>query len=170
MVHGGCRPYCLLWDHVSLWMRGVLTLCLLTALVEGCHATYNSTATMIGPEQFSWNTSTIMPDQADFYDSSGYYITNPSYNLRPEVLESFYYAYRITGELRFLLNALFSPFYDNPNPSQAIKCIATGLGKHLLLSTQPLGLALGSPQYQTLTYWEASHSGMNKKAFSSLKS
>ena len=56
---------------------------------------------MIGPEQFSWNTSAIMPEQADFYDNSGYYITNPSYGLRPEVLESFYYAFRITGELRF---------------------------------------------------------------------
>ena len=69
---------------------------------------------MIGPEQFSWNTSEIMPDQADFYDKSGYYITNPSYNLRPEVLESFYYAFRITGELRFFLNAFFSLYCDNP--------------------------------------------------------
>ena len=125
---------------------------------------------MIGPEQFSWNTSTIMPDQADFYDSSGYYITNPSYNLRPEVLESFYYAYRITGELRYPLNAFFSLFDDNPKPSQAIKCIVTGLGTLLLLSTQPLELALGSPQYHTFTYWEANHSATNKKAFSSLKS
>ena len=57
-----------------------------------------------------------MPDQADFYDSSGFYITNPSYALRPEVLESFYYAFRITGEIRFLLNVCFSLVFDNPKP------------------------------------------------------
>lgn len=68
-----------------------------TALVDGCHDLYNSTATMIGPEQFSWNTSAIPPDQTDFYTKSGYYITNPLYDLRPEVLESFYYAFRVTG-------------------------------------------------------------------------
>ncbi len=64
------------------------------ALVNGCHDTYASTATMIGPESFSWNSSTIDPAQTAFYNKSGFYITNPSYVLRPEVLESFYYAYR----------------------------------------------------------------------------
>ena len=64
------------------------------ALVNGCHDTYTSTATMIGPESFSWNSSTIDPTQAAFYQKSGFYITDSVYVLRPEVLESFYYAYR----------------------------------------------------------------------------
>ena len=66
-------------------------------LVNGCHDIYNSTATMIGPEEFSWNTSAIPPNETEFYDEHGFYITNPLYDLRPEVIESFYYAYRVTG-------------------------------------------------------------------------
>lgn len=68
------------------------------ALVEGCHDLYDSTATKIGPEQFSWDPSAVPPDQVDFYDTAGYWITNPVYGLRPEVIESFYYAFRITGK------------------------------------------------------------------------
>ena len=64
------------------------------ALVNGCHDTYANTATMIGPESFSWNTSTIDPAQQAFYDKAGFYITDSVYVLRPEVLESFYYAFR----------------------------------------------------------------------------
>lgn len=33
-----------------------------------------------------------------FYNANGFYITDPLYDLRPEVLESIYYAYRITGK------------------------------------------------------------------------
>lgn len=67
------------------------------ALVNGCHDIYNSTATMIGPESFSWNTSALPSTQTDFYSEHGFYITNPLYDLRPEVIESFYYAFRATG-------------------------------------------------------------------------
>lgn len=69
------------------------------ALVDGCHDTYNSTLTMIGPEQFSWNTTGVDDSNRDFYDANGFYITNSIYDLRPEVIESFYYAYRITGKV-----------------------------------------------------------------------
>lgn len=71
------------------------------ALVEGCHDLYDSTATKIGPEQFSWDTSAVPPDQVDFYDRAGYWIINPVYVLRPEVIESFYYAFRITGDEKY---------------------------------------------------------------------
>ena len=76
------------------------------ALVNGCHDTYNSTATMIGPEIFSWNTTGVDATNEAFYDAHGFYITDPVYDLRPEVIESYYYAYRITGK--------FSPksFFD----------------------------------------------------------
>ena len=78
------------------------------ALVNGCEDTYASTLTGIGPEVFQWVTddtpanSTSNPpppaDQEAFYEKAGFYITNGNYILRPEVIESFYYAYRATGD------------------------------------------------------------------------
>jgi mannosyl-oligosaccharide alpha-1,2-mannosidase len=78
------------------------------SLVNGCHDTYVSTLTGIGPEVFRWvekntaaNDTTNPPagaDQAAFYAKAGFYITGSQYILRPEVIESFYYAYRATGD------------------------------------------------------------------------
>ncbi|CAG8953201.1 hypothetical protein HYFRA_00003402 [Hymenoscyphus fraxineus] len=80
-------------------------------LVDGCEDTYTATATGIGPESFRWitsNTNTSDPnnppvpaDQQAFYDKAGFYITNSYYVLRPEVIESFYYAYRATGDQKY---------------------------------------------------------------------
>ncbi len=67
------------------------------ALVNGCHDTYISTLTGIGPESFSWDTNTLPLTQAAFYEKSGFWIENGEYITRPEVVESYYYAYRITG-------------------------------------------------------------------------
>lgn len=77
------------------------------ALVNGCHDTYVSTLTGIGPEVFRWVTNTTSADDDDnpgpsadekaFYEKAGFFITDSVYILRPEVLESFYYAYRATG-------------------------------------------------------------------------
>jgi mannosyl-oligosaccharide alpha-1,2-mannosidase len=77
-------------------------------LVNGCHDTYDSTATGIGPEVFQWvenstaanDTKNPPPpaDQQAFYKKSGFYITASDYVLRPEYLESVYYAYRATGD------------------------------------------------------------------------
>ncbi|KAL2144813.1 hypothetical protein VTI28DRAFT_8475 [Corynascus sepedonium] len=81
------------------------------ALVDGCHETYTSTATGIGPEVFSWqdserplNASNNPPppeDQEAFYNKSGFWITSSNYVLRPEVIESYYYAYRATGDPKY---------------------------------------------------------------------
>ncbi|OJJ34983.1 hypothetical protein ASPWEDRAFT_40122 [Aspergillus wentii DTO 134E9] len=65
-------------------------------LVNGCHDTYNETLTGIGPESFSWDASAVPADQKELYERAGFYITSGAYILRPEVIESFYYAYRIT--------------------------------------------------------------------------
>lgn len=77
-------------------------------MTAGCRASYARTATGIGPELFQWqdnNTATDAfnnegppPDQARFYDKAGFWITNSGYALRPEVIESYYYAYRATGD------------------------------------------------------------------------
>jgi hypothetical protein len=67
-------------------------------LVNACENTYNQTLTGIGPEGFSWNTSSLPADQQEFYERAGFYITDSRYILRPEVIESFYYAFRATGD------------------------------------------------------------------------
>ena len=69
------------------------------ALVNGCHDLYNSTLTGIGPEIFSWDTTGVDASNQAFYDANGFYSTDSIYDLRPEVIESFYYAYRITGKV-----------------------------------------------------------------------
>lgn len=71
-------------------------------LVEGCHETYSQTATGIGPEEFGWDANKVPSDQADLYHKAGFYIKEGSYVLRPEVLESFYYAYRISGQQKVI--------------------------------------------------------------------
>ncbi|KAI6379443.1 hypothetical protein MCOR25_002026 [Pyricularia grisea] len=87
------------------------------ALTNACHETYIQTATGIGPEVFRWqdasaaNSSTNPPPPADlqeFYKRAGFWIPPSSdiggasiYQLRPEVIESFYYAYRATGDTKY---------------------------------------------------------------------
>jgi len=67
-------------------------------------------STGIGPEQFAFistdggftggaNPST---SQLNFNSQHGFYITAPDYVLRPEVLESNFYAWRVTGDTKYL--------------------------------------------------------------------
>ncbi|KAI9821283.1 MAG: hypothetical protein M1827_004019 [Pycnora praestabilis] len=81
-------------------------------LLESAHHTYATTATHIGPELFSWipasstqhsNTtlSPIKSTQELANQHSGYWTRNPKYNLRPEYVESLFYAYRITGSPKY---------------------------------------------------------------------
>lgn len=82
-------------------------------LVKGCHATYAETVTKIGPESFGWDAKSVPDDQKEFFERAGFYISSGDYILRPEVVESFYYAWRMTGEneVRCLVSS---------NPSQAL--------------------------------------------------
>lgn len=70
-------------------------------LVNGCHETYISTATRIGPEVFGWDSSKVPSNQASFFNKTGFYIQNGGYQLRPEVIESYYYAYRATSDVKY---------------------------------------------------------------------
>ncbi|KAI6091627.1 glycoside hydrolase family 47 protein [Hypoxylon rubiginosum] len=80
-------------------------------LVEACHATYTATVTGIGPEVFYWqdnklpknatNNGPPPSDASDFYATAGFWIGAADYVLRPEVVESFYYAYRATGDTKY---------------------------------------------------------------------
>ncbi|ORY61367.1 glycoside hydrolase family 47 protein [Pseudomassariella vexata] len=81
------------------------------ALVDSCHETYATTATGIGPEGFAWQDNKVgfnatnnpgpPAEQSDFYADAGYWITSSYYILRPEVIESIYYAYRATGDSKY---------------------------------------------------------------------
>lgn len=70
-------------------------------LTKGCHETYIGTATGIGPEAFSWNITELEDNKKTYYDEHGFWISNPGYQLRPEVIESYYYAYRVTGDKKY---------------------------------------------------------------------
>ncbi|KAI1380521.1 glycoside hydrolase family 47 protein [Hypoxylon crocopeplum] len=83
------------------------------SLVESCHDTYTATVTGIGPEVFYWqdgklpanasNNGGPPSDATSFYTAAGFWIPSGggSYVLRPEVIESFYYAYRATGDTKY---------------------------------------------------------------------
>ncbi|KAJ6595756.1 seven-hairpin glycosidase [Mycena vulgaris] len=79
-------------------------------LNEGCWNTYASTATGIGPEAFAFVSSDgnftggngISASQLTFYNQHGFYITSSDYIMRPEVLESNFHAWRVTGDTKYL--------------------------------------------------------------------
>ncbi|KAJ7848466.1 glycoside hydrolase family 47 protein [Mycena olivaceomarginata] len=79
-------------------------------LNDGCWNTYASTETGIGPETFAFISldgnftggSPITDDQLAFYNQHGFYITGSDYIQRPEVLESNFYAWRVTGDTKYL--------------------------------------------------------------------
>ncbi|OJA21379.1 hypothetical protein AZE42_09397 [Rhizopogon vesiculosus] len=83
-------------------------------LTDACWNTYASTAYVytiaIYPftNSFDGNyTGSAGPDpgQFAFYSAHGFYITSSDYILRPEVLESNFYAWRVTGDTKYLDNA-----------------------------------------------------------------
>lgn len=70
-------------------------------LVNACHTTYNETLTGIGPEQYGWDAKKVPANQKELYERAGFYVVSGAYILRPEVMESFYYAWRLTGEEQY---------------------------------------------------------------------
>ncbi|KAF7316325.1 alpha-1,2-Mannosidase [Mycena indigotica] len=102
--------------HAGNWMLGGKLLKNQTIidialdLNEACWNTYSSTQTGIGPEAFAFESSEgnftgrspPTAAQAAFYKEHGFYITDAFYILRPEVLESNFHAWRITGKSKYL--------------------------------------------------------------------
>jgi mannosyl-oligosaccharide alpha-1,2-mannosidase len=70
-------------------------------LTESCHEMYIRTATRIGPETIKWPNAHMTRKQRDEYKTLGFAIENPSYQLRPEAMESYYYAYRATKDCKY---------------------------------------------------------------------
>ncbi|KAH6974189.1 glycoside hydrolase, family 47 [Ilyonectria sp. MPI-CAGE-AT-0026] len=79
-------------------------------LSESYYETYYQTASGVGPEGFRWvdsaqevsvNNEAPPTEQSDFYDKAGFWATSRGYILRPETMESLYYAYRATGDPKY---------------------------------------------------------------------
>lgn len=91
-------------------------------LINGYHHVYAETTTGIGPESWKWIPSECtgqLPyslywdcefeaeddeELMSFAVQHGFYMpssSSPSYNLRPETVESYYYAHRITGDEKY---------------------------------------------------------------------
>ena len=51
-------------------------------------------------------SDTITDEQLDFYNKTGFYPRSTAYIHRPEVLESNFYAWRVTGDTKYLERAL----------------------------------------------------------------
>ncbi|PIL23449.1 hypothetical protein GSI_14760 [Ganoderma sinense ZZ0214-1] len=82
-------------------------------LNEACWNTYASTATGIGPEVFAffssdgnYTGSDPSAEQVAFYNQHGFFITTSDYYMRPEVLESNFYAWRYTGDVKYYERAI----------------------------------------------------------------
>ncbi|KAI5838014.1 glycoside hydrolase [Morchella snyderi] len=75
-------------------------------VIDACHEIYVGSTTRIGPEYFSWIPADTAPNatyepqhetQYKQLKSLGYWVTDAKWVLRPETVESYFYAYRITG-------------------------------------------------------------------------
>ncbi|KAE8224011.1 hypothetical protein CF319_g3028 [Tilletia indica] len=76
-------------------------------LAKSYYRTYNSTASGIGPEGWTFKLKDGSLNgrpykNTTFSQKSGFYITSPSYNMRPEMVESLFYAWRLTGDPQWL--------------------------------------------------------------------
>jgi mannosyl-oligosaccharide alpha-1,2-mannosidase len=80
------------------------------AILEGSRHSYAASPTGIGPESFSWaaappyRNGTFMPTsprQNSEFAAHGFWVADPQYRLRPEYVESLFYAWRVTGEKRY---------------------------------------------------------------------
>lgn len=74
-------------------------------------------STGIGPERFAFisvdggytgEKDPASTSQLNFNAEHGFYITAPDYILRPEVLESNFYAWRVTGDTKYLDRAVLA--------------------------------------------------------------
>lgn len=81
-------------------------------LTASCRATYAATKTGIGPESWWWqdsvepvtessNQGPATEEEQEFYNRAGFWIDSSIYALRPETIESYYYAYRATGDEKY---------------------------------------------------------------------
>ncbi|CBQ72197.1 related to Mannosyl-oligosaccharide alpha-1,2-mannosidase precursor [Sporisorium reilianum SRZ2] len=109
--HGGNLPR---WSHLGCfaggnWLLGSKMIGQAAfegyglALTAACANTYSSSPSGIGPESFVFvgrgnNTNGVQINDRAFYRQHGFDFEVTQYVLRPEVMESVFYAYRTTGD------------------------------------------------------------------------
>ena len=72
-------------------------------LLMGCHDVYQMTPSGIGPEVWAWQSDGVSTAPSNGREEverrkHGWWSVSGKYRLRPEVIESYFYAYRITGD------------------------------------------------------------------------
>ncbi|KAF9568668.1 glycoside hydrolase family 47 protein [Agrocybe pediades] len=146
-------------------------------LVDGCWNTYAGTATGIGPEAFAYISSDgnftgpgniISPDQLAFYEKHGFYITASDYILRPEVLESNFYAFRVTGDPKYLNRAAsavnsFNKFLKTPTGFAGLNDV-NDVQTSLIDDTESFWFA-EVLKYLYLTFDDPNHISLDKFVF-----
>ncbi|KAH8829332.1 glycoside hydrolase family 47 protein [Flagelloscypha sp. PMI_526] len=128
-------------------------------LNEACWNTYAGSTSGIGPEGFAYIStdgnftgSDISPEQIEFYGQHGFYSTSSYYILRPEVLESNFYAWRTTGNTKYLDRAAQAiQSFNKWLPASNFAANATGYGG-LNDVLDPTG---GGPVDDTESFWFA---------------
>ncbi|KAJ2090579.1 hypothetical protein IW138_002587 [Coemansia sp. RSA 986] len=75
-------------------------------LLVSAYNTFSSMPTHIGPENFGFmpdgdDDSDLLKSQRDEIKKHGFYLDRPYYLVRPEVIESIFYFYRITGDEKY---------------------------------------------------------------------
>ncbi|KAH8593366.1 glycoside hydrolase [Bisporella sp. PMI_857] len=154
------------------------------ALTEGCRNTYASTATGIGPEVFRWvekdtptNSKANPPppaNQVEFFNKAGFWSTGSNYVLRPETIESYYYAYRATGDQKYrdwawdafiAINSTARTASGFANLDDVTKPGGGGLGdfqeSFLFAEVLKYSYLIHSPDNE----WQVEHNGKNKWVF-----
>ncbi|KAF8538433.1 glycoside hydrolase [Trichophaea hybrida] len=67
-------------------------------LTKGCRHAYVSTPSGIAPERWAWDPENVGQDDMTFFKTAGFYPTSNGYYLRPEVIESYYHGWKLTGD------------------------------------------------------------------------
>lgn len=73
-------------------------------LAASCHETYTASVTGLGPEAFAWAPASAPGPPVELRSQArekGFWPTNNEYLLRPEAIESWYHAWRATGDAKY---------------------------------------------------------------------
>ncbi|KAF8960356.1 glycoside hydrolase family 47 protein [Flammula alnicola] len=145
-------------------------------LVDACWNTYAGDATGIGPETFAYISSdgnftgNGLPTAAQlaFYEKHGYYVTASDYIQRPEVLESNFYAFRVTGDSKYLDRAAsavqsFNKFLMTPTGFAGLNDV-NNIGAGLIDDTESFWFA-EVLKYLFLTFDDPNHISLDNFVF-----
>ncbi|KAG6896909.1 hypothetical protein C0992_005311 [Termitomyces sp. T32_za158] len=145
-------------------------------LADACWNTYASTQTGIGPESFAYISSDggftggspPNSDELQFNARHGFYITDGVYILRPEVLETNFYAWRATGDTKYLDRAAsavasFNKFLQTPTGYAGINDV-NNVANGLIDDTESFWFA-EVLKYLYLTFDDPNHISLDEYVF-----